>query len=98
MKKSVLGELDGVMPYFGRTRNVSLEVLYLLVKEHMEELEEARELGYSWRQINTACFRAWSEDDGPASGIWWWSDGLLIKHCYHHVKKSSAAGQTPSMR
>ena len=91
MKNCVLRELEGVIPYFGRSRNMSLEVIYLLVREHMGEIEEARASGYSWRQIDRACFRAWSENDGPASSILWWNDGLMIKQCYYHEKKSSAA-------
>ena len=91
MKNCVLRELEGVIPYFGRSRNMSLEVIHLLVREHMAEIEEARMSGYSWQQIDGACFRAWSENDGPASGILWWNDGLMIKNCYYHEKKSSAA-------
>lgn len=82
-------ELEGVMPYFGRRRNMSLEVIHLLVREHRAEIEEARLSGYSWRQIDSACYRAWVEEDGPASGILWWKDGLMIKNCYYHEKKST---------
>ena len=98
MRGSIMHELEGVSPCGTRKRNASLSVMYRLVRKHLSEIEEAYSLGYSWRQIDSACYRAWAEHGGPASGIWWWSDGGLVEYCYHAVKKSSAARSSEATR
>lgn len=61
------------------------------MREHMVEIEDARLSGYSWQQIDRACYRAWGKEDGPASGILWWSDGLMIKTIYYNERKNATA-------
>ena len=72
-----------------RAQNSSLSVVYELVRAHLSEIEEARMLGYTWKQIDSACREVWQEQSDQASGIVWWKSGLLIRFCYCTVKNGT---------
>lgn len=75
-----------------KIRNESLKAIYSLITRHMAEIEEARERGYSWKQIDEACREAWQDSGDSAKGIFWWSGGL-IESCYRTLKRHSALKQ-----
>ena len=57
------------------------------VKEHMREFEEAREGGYSWRQIMRVTLNIWKEAR-IFSDVYPYKDESLLRHCYEAVKKN----------
>lgn len=57
------------------------------VKEHMREIEEAREGGYSWRQIMRVTLNIWKEAR-IFSDVHVYKDESLLRHCYNAVKKT----------
>ena len=59
------------------------------VKEHMREIEEAREGGYSWRQIMRVTLNIWKEAR-IFSDVHVYKDESLLRHCYNAVKKSES--------
>ena len=60
------------------------EVRYWL-KDHMREIEEAREGGYSWRQIMRVSLKLWKEAR-IFSDVHVYKDESLLRHCYNAVK------------
>ena len=73
------------------TKNESLKVIYDLCRKHQGEIEEARERGYSWTQIDDACREAWQEQSNLAEGIVWWKGRHFIESCYKVVKNGTTA-------
>lgn len=67
-------------------QNKSLQPMYRFVKRHMTEIEEAREHGYSWAQIEEVCRELW-ESSKDAKKIVWWKKTHLIENCYYALKK-----------
>ena len=98
MALTILSKLRGVRPDGHRVRNESLRAVHEFVREHLSEIEDAYKRGYSWEQIDTACWEVWSSDPARAAQVYWWTTGNLTEYSYHVVKKSSAAGQTASTR
>ena len=79
-------------------KNASLRPVHEFVREHLAEIEDAYKRGYSWEQIDTACFEVWTSTPERASQVSWWGTGNLTEYSYREVKKSSAAGQTAPKR
>ena len=98
MPLSIKGALRGVKPAGHRVKNASLRPVHEFVRKHLTEIEDAYKRGYSWEQIDTACWEVWTSDPERASQVWWWTTGNLTEYSYREVKKSSAAGQTAPKR
>ena len=90
MAISIVEALSEESPRGIKVQNESLEVIYVLVKLHMEEIEEAREHGYSWTQIENVCKKLW-KSNAKCSKIIWRKHNDLVRSCYQAIKK----GHTP---
>ncbi len=86
MAKTILEALIEEQPNGLTARSESLNIVHALVKLHMDEIEEAREHGYSWTQIETACKELWKLDS-KGSKIIWPKDNDLIRRCYQAIKE-----------
>lgn len=86
MATTILEALVKEKPNGSHVKNESLRIVYLLVKQHIVEIEEARELGYSWMQIEEACRELWKGEE-KASRIVWWKTKSLVGSCYHAIRK-----------
>ena len=62
------------------------------VKDHMREIEEAREGGYSWRQIMRVSLKLWKEAR-IFSDVHPYKDESLLRHCYNAVKRTETDTQ-----
>ena len=103
MSLTILERLSSEKPCGGMShvKNKSLTVIYSLVRKHMEEIEEARRLGYSWKQIEAACQATWQMPT-QAAGIVWWKTEHMISFCYRTLKRGisslSKANTPPTMK
>ena len=62
------------------------------VKDHLQEIEELREGGYSWRQIMRVSLNIWKEAR-IFSDVHPYKDESLLRHCYNAVKKTETDTQ-----
>ncbi len=85
MALTILEALSTEKPNGNPVRNKSLEVVFALIRHHLEEIEEARTRGYSWKQIDGVCRELWKAD-AKSSQITWWKTGHLIRDCYRALK------------
>ena len=74
-------------------KNESLKVMYDLVLKHQVEIEEARNRGYSWTQIDNACRVSWQEQDNFAVSIAWWKSRHFIESLYRAIKNGTTVGE-----
>lgn len=86
MAKTILEALIEEQPKGFSARNESLDIAYALVNLHMDEIEEARQHGYSWMQIEDACKELWKTNP-KSSKIIWSKTKMLIMRCYQAIKK-----------
>ena len=86
MATTILEALIEEEPRGIAARNESLDVVYALVNLHMDEIEEAREHGYSWRQIEEVCKKQW-ETNAKCTKIIWSESHSLIMRCYQALKE-----------
>ena len=93
MGLTILESLSDKTPCGFHAQNRSLDVMYELIRSHEAEIEEARERGYSWKQIDEACRESWQEHSDKAAGITWWKGGLMIESCYRAVKHGITVGK-----
>ncbi len=93
MGMTILEALQGKFPTGGRKRNVSLRSVYDLIRRHQVEIEEARNRGYSWIQIEDACREAWEVNGVLPKAIKWWRTGHMVESCYRAVKHGTKAGE-----
>ncbi len=93
MGLTILEALQGKAPQGENfvVKNESLKVIYDLCRKHMAEIEEARNRGYSWAQIDDACRESWQEQNSVAAGIVWWKTKNFIESCYKAVKNGTTA-------
>ena len=85
MAKNLLERLSQERPHWGQFRNVSLSRVREFVEVHKHEIEEARVLGYSWEQINTAIRELYSDNE-VFSNIHWRKTNL-IEDIYREMSK-----------
>ena len=85
MATTIFEALSCEQPCGIKSKNESLKVIYMLVKLHMNEIEEARECGYSWTQIENVCKKLWKSNT-KGSKIIWRKNGDLVRSCYKAVK------------
>ncbi len=72
-----------------RNRYERLREVRFWVKGYLREIEEAREGGYSWRQIMNASLKIWKEA-GIFSNVYPYKDRSLVRRCYEALKKSES--------
>ena len=94
MGLTILEALHGKEPRSNRfaAKNESLKVMYDLVRKHMAEIEEARNRGYSWTQIDDACRESWQEQNSFAVSIVWWKSNHFIESLYRAIKNGTTVG------
>lgn len=88
MAVTILEALSTEKPCGNRVhaQNETLRAIYGLIEHHMAEIDEARDRGYSWRQIDEVCRKLW-ENEESCKGLVWWRGKDLIASCYRAVKK-----------
>ena len=86
MATTILEALKGKQPKGLAARNESLDIVCTLVNLHMDEIEEAREHGYSWRQIEEVCKKQW-ETNAKCTKIIWSESHSLIMRCFQALKE-----------
>ena len=78
-------------------KNPTLRAVYDLIRKHMAEIEEARERGYSWTQIDKACREAWEQNGKLPQEITWWRCDTMVETCYRAVQNGTThKGKTKS--
>ncbi len=93
MAITILEQLQLEVPHGKRSKNGSLGVIYDLVRKHQAEIEEARDRGYSWKQIDMACYEAWKSSGKLPTDFVWWRSKLMIADCYRAMKNGTTAGK-----
>lgn len=73
-------------------QNATLRAIYGLIEHHMAEIDEARNRGYSWKQIDTVCRELWKNEE-ECKGLVWWKSKDLIASCYRAIKKGKVPTQ-----
>ena len=86
MAQTILEALSTEQPNGIMARNESLDIAYTLVKLHMDEIEEARKHGYSWKQIEMVCKKLW-KTNAKNSKIIWPKNNSLIRKCCEAIKE-----------
>lgn len=86
MATTILEALIEEAPRGLAVKNESLDIVYALVNLHMDEIEEARQHGYSWIQIENACKELWKTNP-KSSKIIWPKTKILVMRCYKAIKK-----------
>ena len=89
MALTILECLHGVEPKGVRKKNMSLNIVHNLVKKHLAEIEEARERGYSWRQIEAACRSSWEGGGKLTSEVIWWKTNATVEGVYRELKSNA---------
>ena len=90
MALTILEVLQDQTPKGTRAKNESLRDICALITKHMGEIEEARERGFSWKQIGEACRQSWTDGGKIGANFYWWSDNLVIESCYQAIKRNCA--------
>ena len=100
MAITILERLQEVEPRGKKmfSQNASLKVIYDLVRKHMAEIEEARDRGYSWPQVDKACRESWQKYGDVAADIVWWKTPTLIADCYRAVKRGTTTRNKPTKK
>ena len=93
MGLTILEALQDKFPNGAMKRNVTLKCVYDLIKKHQAEIEEARDRGYSWKQIDVACREAWEKNGTLPKNITWWRTATMVESCYRAVKNGTTAGE-----
>ncbi len=86
MATTILEALIEEQPKGTTARNESLDIVCALVNLHMDEIEEARQHGYSWPQIEKVCKEMWKTNPKSSKIIWNKYETLIMK-CYQALKK-----------
>ena len=79
-------------------KNPTLNAIYDLCRKHQAEIEEARERGYSWTQIDAVCREVWEKNGTLPKNITWWRSDTMVESCYRAVKKGTTANASPKKR
>ncbi len=93
MGLTILEALQDKIPNGAINRDSTLKSVYDLCRRHMAEIEEARDRGYSWVQIEEACREAWEKNGTLSKAIKWWRTGHMVESCYRAVKYGTKAGE-----
>ena len=96
MSLTILEALQGKFPNGALNRNSTLKCVYDLCRKHMAEIEEARNRGYSWTQIDVACREAWEQNGVLSKAIKWWRTGHMVESCYRAVKNGTTVNESLS--
>ena len=82
---ALLDKLAQIEPATIQRASVRNPELFEIVKKHFDEISQAKQKGYSWRQITETAVKAWQETGEWKNDAYW--DESFIYNYYYKIKR-----------